>query len=109
MSSLYLPVLSHFENENPWSASSGRLRYLVTPQKDGTLLVQTWEGPWAIEFSQIENTEVFPLSEEGQAQLLDWLELRRQEMEARPKRTLAENIARRDAAETARSQTPAES
>ncbi len=25
MAQLFLPVLSHFQNENPWSASTGRM------------------------------------------------------------------------------------
>lgn len=96
MAELFLPVLSHFENGNPWSASAGRMRYRIRPE-DGGLTAQVWEGPWAYEFSDVEETRAFPLSQEGLDQLPPWLEQWRQTIEARPRRTLAEDIARRDA------------
>lgn len=102
MAELFLPVLSHFENNNPWSASAGRLRFRILPTVSDTpeesiLTAEVWEGPWAYEFSQVEETKTFPLSESGLAELPAWLENWRRNMEARPQRTLAENIARRDA------------
>ena len=100
MPELFLPVLSHFENGNPWSASAGRLRYLVKPEED-SLTVQIWEGPWAIEFSTVEQVQTFPMTQEGLDQIRSWLETCRTEIEARPARTLAEQIARRDEAEQA--------
>lgn len=103
MAEQYLPSLSHFENGNPWLASAGRLRYLITPTLpgdgggDGSLSVEIWEGPWAKEFSDVEETAAFPLGEEGLAAILPWLEARRLEMDARPRRTLAQELERRDA------------
>ena len=32
MDELFLPVLSHFENGNFWTASGGRMRYRVDPE-----------------------------------------------------------------------------
>ena len=101
MPKMFLPVLSHFENGNPWSASEGRMRFLITPEEDSTFSVQVWEGPWALEFSTVEQLEHFPMTGEGLEQIPVWLEERRREIEARPKRTLEENIARRNAAERA--------
>ena len=101
MTEMFLPVLSHFENGNPWSASDGRMRFLITPEEDSTFTVQVWEGPWALEFSTVEQVERFPMTEEGLEQIPVWLKARRDEIEARPKHTLEENIARRDAAEQA--------
>ena len=106
MEELFLPVLSHFQNENPWSASAGRLHYLITPViptdesklpvlEGATLTVEVWEGPWAYEFSTVEAVETFPLTQEGLEAIPAWLERWHQEVESRPQRTLEENIARR--------------
>ena len=99
MADMYFPVLSHFQNGNPWSSNLGRLRFLVRPdlpqEGEATLNVQIWEGPWAPEFSVMEETKVFPLTQEGLEELPRWLIQRAEEFNARPERTLAENIARR--------------
>ena len=101
MPDMFLPVMSHFENGNPWNASQGRMRFLIRPEEDSSFSVRVWEGPWALEFSTVEQVEHFPFNEEGLAQIPVWLEERSKEIEARPQRTLEENIARRDAAEEA--------
>ena len=107
MAELFLPVLSHFENENPWSASAGRLRYRIVPTvatvpEESVLTAEVWEGPWAYEFAQAEETRSFPLSQEGLNLLPGWLEQWRLNVESRPRRTLSEDIARRDAVLAAR-------
>lgn len=114
---LYLPVLSHFENRNTWSSGAGRMRYLITPhlapfpegmeEGDGappgsTLTVEVWEGPWAYEFSTVEVCETFPLTPEGLDALPAFIRTWQDEINARPERTMAENVARRDAAEAER-------
>ncbi len=103
MVELFLPVLSHFQNQNPWSASAGRLRYRILPtvaanEDESLLTAEVWEGPWAYEFSQLEESKTFPLNQEGLDAIPSWLEQWRQTIEERPKRTLAENMARRDTA-----------
>lgn len=106
MAEFFLPVLSHFQNENPWSASAGRLQYWISPVipknekkapllESATLEVQVWEGPWERGLSHIEETKSFPLTEEGIASIPAFLEEWYQTVHARPKRTLEENIARR--------------
>ena len=113
---LFLPVLSHFENENFWTASGGAMRYRVDPVKEEgagaptALLAQVWQGPWNQADSRVEATETFPLSEEGLSGLRTWLLKWQAEMNARPPRTLAETIAARDArrAERAAEQPSAE-
>lgn len=100
MEELFLPVLSHFQNKNPWSASAGRLRYRILPTVNdedlsGTLTVEVWEGPWAYEFSTVEESKTFPLTEEGlealPAYVLQWAET----VNSRPERTMAEDDGRR--------------
>lgn len=96
----FFPVLSHFLEDNPWYASEGRLRYRVIPTvendpKDSILTVEVWEGPWAFEFSTVEETKIFPLSEEGREQIQSFLNTWSETISARPKRTMAEDEARR--------------
>ena len=96
MDEIFMPVLSHFQNGNPWSASAGRLRFRILPDGgSGALTAEVWEGPWAYEFSTVEDTKVYPLTEEGIAAIPVWLEQWRAQVESRPQRTLEENIARR--------------
>ena len=68
MEDFFLPVLSHFQNENFWTASAGALRYRVTPREEG-LAAEVWEGPWRYEDSRVEETRTFPLSDEGLEEL----------------------------------------
>ena len=100
MAELFLPVLSHFQNKNPWSASAGRLRYRILPtvaeqEADSFLTAEVWEGPWAYEFSTVEETKTFPLSEEGLTALPPWLVEWADKVNARPKRSMAEDDGRR--------------
>lgn len=102
MPDFFLPVLSHFQNENPWSASAGRMRYRILPApapepeaETGTLTVQVWEGPWAYEFSTVEETKTFPLNQEGLDALPQWLTQWADTINARPKRSMAEDDKRR--------------
>lgn len=97
MEEIYLPVLSHFRNENFWTASAGRMRYRVDPA-DGALTAQVWEGPYGYALSEVEETASFPLSEEGLEQLRAWAAKWSETINARPKRTLAEELERRTAA-----------
>ena len=103
MEERFIPVLSHFLNGNPWTASLGRLRYRVIPNDgDGeeTLTAEVWEGPWAYEFSTIEGQQTFPLSEEGRAALSAWLDEWQAQIDSRPPRTMEEDLARRITPET---------
>ena len=96
MEELFLPVLSHFQNGNGWITSADRPRYQVTPEEE-KLTVQVWQGPWCYALSRVEDTAEFPLSEGGLAALRAWLEQWAEEMNGRPRESLAETIARRDA------------
>ena len=110
MAQLFFPVLSHFQNNNGWLSSDGRLRFRVTPTLDkvpegedptGFVTAEVWEGPWAYEFSTVEDTRDFPLTEEGLREVLQWLDTWHDTMEGRPQRTLEENIARKKQPEPA--------
>ena len=100
---LFLPVLSHFENENFWTASADRMRYRVDPVKEegekvpSSLSARVWEGPWRLQDSRVEETSSFPLSEEGLVALRRWVLRWAQEINGRPARSLEETLRARDA------------
>ena len=96
MDQLFLPVLSHFQNGNFWTASAGRMRYQVTPEGE-TLTAQVWEGPWCRALSRVVEERTFPLNEGGLAALADWAGTWADIINARPAPTLAETLAARDA------------
>lgn len=100
MAELFLPVLSHFLNNNPWTASHARMRYRAVPAvnedlESGTLNVEVWEGPWAYEFSTVEEEKTFPLTSEGLEELGQWLMEWSGQINARPPRSMEENWNRR--------------
>lgn len=85
MEELFLPVLHSFENNNVFTGSLGLLRFKITPQitmktpkevdfEASSIRAEYWHGLCCYEKSQIEAEAVFPLSEEGRAQLRSWLE-----------------------------------
>ena len=103
---IFLPVLSHFENENFWTASGGRMRYRVDPVKEEDvwtgLKAQVWEGPWRLQDSTVEETKSFSMTEEGLEELRAWALNWQERINARPARTMAETIQARDALRQAR-------
>lgn len=105
MAEFFLPVLSHFQNKNPWTASAGRLRYRILPtvaekEADSYLTAEVWEGPWAYEYSTVEETKTFPLTEEGLDALPSWLCQWADTVNSRPPRSMAEDDGRRVELET---------
>lgn len=78
MGELFIPTLSHWQLGNYWSGSLRRASYHVTPRKreDGgqELFAEAWTGPTCYELSTAEKTAVFPVTEEGLAELKSWLE-----------------------------------
>ena len=99
---LFLPVLSHFENGNFWTASGGRMRYRVDPVKGEedhppTLTAQVWEGPWRLQDSTVEETKSFPMTEEGLEEVRAWALAWQEKINARPPRSLKETLQARDA------------
>ena len=85
MSIIYLPVFHHFENGNIFTGSCGNFRYKITPtvvmatQKEvdhaaSSIQAEYWHGPLSYEFSAIEGEKSFPMSPDGRAELLKWLE-----------------------------------
>ena len=94
---LFLPVLSHFENGNFWTASGGALRYKVVPDtgESPRLTAEVWG--LALSGQHSGGDSGISLSEEGLEELRGWLARWRTEMNARPKKTLEETLAARAA------------
>ena len=86
----YLPVLSHFENDNGWSGSRGLLCYEIEKPREGTMHVVIWQGPFCRSYARQEGEADFPVSEEGVAALRAWLLERADAMNAQPPRTAEE-------------------
>lgn len=87
MSALWLPVFHHFENGNIFTGSLGPFRYKITPNvvmsasnpkevdhPASSIKAEYWHGSLSYEFSEIEGEKTFPMSPEGRADLLSWLE-----------------------------------
>ena len=84
MEELFLPVLHSFENNNVFTGSLGALRFRVTPQitmktqkevdtEASSMKAEFWHGPFCYAKSQMEGERVFPLSQQGLADLRAWL------------------------------------
>lgn len=101
MDELFLPVLSHFRNGNFWSASLGRMNFRVTPGED-TLTAEVWEGPWCYQLSRVEEQTEFPLDEAGLKAVAAWAVRWGETINARPRRSMAETLADREAVLAAR-------
>lgn len=84
---LYLPGLSHFQNDNGWSGSRGMLSYEIEKPLEGRMRVVIWCGPFCRDYSQEEAEAFFELSNEGISALGAWLLERAEEMNTHPPRT----------------------
>jgi hypothetical protein len=83
---ILIPTLLFWENGNTWYGSKGNARFFIQPVKhdppdddpDGVshtdLEIELWRGPMSKALSEILTTASFPLSEEGLAQTVAWLE-----------------------------------
>ena len=81
---IYLPTLHTFAMDNVFTGSAGALRFKISPQvvKNGrevdmeqsAIRAELWDGPFCDEKSEIEQEKTFPMSEEGRAAMLSWLE-----------------------------------
>lgn len=73
MDEIYVPVLHYFENGNSFTGSFGPLRFFLKPDAE-TITAQIWHGIFSMEKSEIEQQQEFPLTEDGRAELKEWLE-----------------------------------
>ena len=83
---IYLPTLHTFAMNNIFTGSAGALRFKLTPQvvkaaggrevdmAASAIRAELWHGALCYEKSEIETEKTFPMSEEGRAEMLAWLE-----------------------------------
>ena len=84
MEDLFIPTLHTFENNNVFTGSWGLLRFKITPSitmktpkevdmEASSMKAEYWHGLFCYEKSEIEDGQVFPLSEEGRSDMYRWL------------------------------------
>ena len=84
MCEIFLPTLHTFAMENVFTGSCGQLRFKITPNitkmgkevdfENSSMFVEYWKGLFCYEKSEILGNETFPLSEDGRANLQQWLQ-----------------------------------
>ena len=85
MEPLFLPTVHTFAMNNIFTGSYGMLRFravpnvvMLTPKEvdmeNSTIRVEYWHGLYCYEKSEMEGEQTFPMSEEGRAAMLAWLE-----------------------------------
>ena len=71
--------------KNVFTGSLGQLRFIIKPEvvmatakevdfQQSSIRVEYWHGIYCYEKSEIEGSEVFPMTEEGRADIIRWLE-----------------------------------
>ena len=85
MEEIFIPTLHTFAMNNIFTGSSGMFRFRAEPKvvmatakevdfAQSTIHVEYWHGLFCYEKSQMEGEETFPLTEEGRAAMIAWLE-----------------------------------
>ncbi len=85
MEKLFIPTLHTFAMDNIFTGSCGAFRFRAKPEivkagpkevdfAQSSIVAEFWHGPFCYEKSRIEGKMIFPLSEEGRAQMQQWLE-----------------------------------
>ena len=85
MQEIFLPTLHWFAMTNTFSGSCGQFRFMAKPNvimatakevdfDQSTVKCEFWHGPFCYEKSEMEGERVFPLTEEGRAEMKAWLE-----------------------------------
>ena len=85
MAEIFIPTLHTFAMNNIFTGSSGMFRFRAAPKvvmatakevdfAQSTIHVEYWHGLFCYEKSQMEGEETFPMTEEGRAAMIAWLE-----------------------------------
>lgn len=85
MAELFLPTLHTFAMNNIFTGSCGQFRFrakpnviMATPKEvdfeQSTIEVEYWHGLFCYEKSEMEGKEVFPMTEAGREEMLQWLQ-----------------------------------
>ena len=83
---IYLPTLHTFAMNNIFTGSHGNLRFRIAPKvaklpgskevdmENSAIECEYWYGELCYEKSQMEEKQIFPLTDDGRAALKQWLE-----------------------------------
>ena len=85
MEELFIPTLHTFAMKNLFTGSYGSLRFRIKPEvvmatpkevdfDQSTMFVEYWHGLYCYERSEMEGSATFPLTEEGRAEMIRFLE-----------------------------------
>ena len=85
MKEVFIPTLHTFAMDNIFTGSCGEFRFRIKPEvvkatakevdfNQSTIVAEYWHGPFCYEKSVMEGREVFPMTEEGRANMKKWLE-----------------------------------
>ena len=85
--------LSHFLNGNGWLGSAGLMRFQIEKPADGEMTAVLWQGPFSRPYAQEIERQAFPVSEEGLAAVLDYLNAKAQAVNETPPFTEEETMA----------------
>ena len=80
-----MPTLHWFAMGNLFTGSCGMLRFRAKPNvvmatakevdfEASSIVVELWHGLYCYEKSEMEGEKTFPMTEEGRAQMKQWLE-----------------------------------
>ena len=84
MAELFLPTLHTFAMNNIFTGSMGAFRFRAAPQvvmatpkevdySASQIRAEFWHGPLCYEKSTMEGERMFPMTEQGRAEMLCWL------------------------------------
>lgn len=82
---IFLPTLHWFAMNNPFTGSCEGLRFKAKPNvvmlnakevdfDQSSIFCEYWHGPFCYEKSEMEDSRTFSMTEEGRADLRQWLE-----------------------------------
>ena len=83
---IYLPTLHTFAMNNIFTGSHGNLRFRIAPNvaklpgskevdmENSAIECEYWYGELCYEKSQMEEKQIFPMTDDGRAAMKQWLE-----------------------------------
>ena len=85
MKELFIPTLHTFAMNNVFTGSCGLFRFRIKPNivkrtpkevdmEASSMTAEYWHGEFCYEKSEMEGNETFPMSEDGRANMKQWLE-----------------------------------
>ena len=84
MEEIFIPTLHTFAMNNVFTGSCGSFRFKIKPDihmktpkevdfEASTMIAEFWHGFYCYEKSTMEGQAVFPLTEDGRNEMLEWL------------------------------------